>query len=135
MANSQKDEKAEKRGDRDEKSWEEKWREDPLSAAVWAGILVWAGVALLLGNTGVLDDTALDGWDLVFAGAGAILLLEVLVRLALPAYRQAVTGTLILGIVFLGVGLGDLVGWSVIGPVAVIVIGLALLLRGLGWRR
>ncbi len=125
----------EKNREKEEKSWEEKWREDPLNAAVWAGILIWAGVALLLGNLDVLKDAGLDGWDLVFAGAGAILLLEAGVRLLVPAYRRPIIGTVILGLVFLSIGLGDLVGWEAVWPLAIILIGVALLLRGIGWRR
>ena len=128
-------EKEEKEREKEEKSWEEKWREDPLSAAAWAGILVWAGIALLLGNLGVLDNVAIDGWNLVFAGAGVILLLEALVRVLVPAYRQPIIGNLILGFVFLSIGLGDVFSWDVIWPLAVILLGLALLLRGFGWRR
>jgi len=128
-------EKQEKEREKEEKSWEEKWREDPLSAAVWALILVWAGIALLIGNLDVLEDTALEGWNLVFAGAGVILLLEVLVRLLVPAYRQPVIGGLILGFVFLAIGLGDLGIWDSIWPLAIILLGVALLLRGFGWRR
>jgi hypothetical protein len=139
MGDPQRDEKyekeEEKRGEKEDRSWDEKWREDPLNAAVWAGILVWAGVALLLGNLGILDDTALSGWDLVFAGAGAILLLEAVVRLLVPAYRRPIIGNLILGFVFLSIGLGDLVSWDLIWPLAIILLGLSLLLRGFGWRR
>jgi hypothetical protein len=128
-------EKQEKEREKEEKSWDEKWRQDPLGAAVWALILVWAGVALLLGNLEVLQDTALDGWDLVFAGAGVILLLEALVRLLVPAYRQPIIGNLILGFVFLGIGLGDVGIWDAIWPLAIILIGVAMLLRGFDWRR
>ena len=128
-------EKEEKEREKEEKSWEEKWREDPLSAAIWALILVWAGIALLIGNLDALEDTALEGWNLVFAGAGVILLLEVVVRLLVPAYRQPVIGGLILGFVFLAIGLGDLGIWDAIWPLAIILIGAALLLRGIGWRR
>jgi len=128
-------EKEEKEREKEEKSWEEKWREDPLSAVVWALILVWAGIALLIGNLDALQDTALEGWNLVFAGAGVILLLEVVVRLLVPAYRQPVIGGLILGFVFLAIGLGDLGIWDAIWPLAIILIGVALLLRGFGWRR
>jgi uncharacterized membrane protein len=128
-------EKQEKEREKEEKSWDEKWREDPLSAVVWALILVWAGIALLIGNLDVLEDTALEGWNLVFAGAGVILLLEVVVRLLVPAYRQPVIGGLILGFVFLAIGLGDLGIWDAIWPLAIILLGVALLLRGFGWRR
>jgi hypothetical protein len=139
MSEPRRDEKGEKeeekRREKDEKSWDEKWREDPLSAVVWASILVWVGIALLIGNLGVLDDVALDGWSLAFAGAGAILLLEALVRYAIPTYRRPVLGSLILGLVFLTIGLGDLGIWDAIWPLAIILIGVALLLRGFGWRR
>jgi uncharacterized membrane protein len=128
-------EKEEKEREKEEKSWDEKWREDPLSAVVWALILVWAGIALLIGNLDALQDTALEGWNLVFAGAGVILLLEVVVRLLVPAYRQPVIGGLILGFVFLAIGLGDLGIWDAIWPLAIILLGVALLLRGFGWRR
>jgi len=128
-------EKQEKEREKEEKSWEEKWREDPLNAATWAGILIWAGIALLLGNLGVLDDIALDSWDLVFIGAGALLLLQVLVRFLVPAYRQPIIGTLILGLVFLAIGLGDAVSWGAVWAVVIIIIGVVLLLRGFGLGR
>ena len=71
----------------------------------------------------------------MFAGAGVILLVEVVVRLLVPAYRQPVIGGLILGFVFLAIGLGDLGIWDAIWPLAIILLGVALLLRGFGWRR
>ena len=120
----------EKRREKDEKSLEEKWRDDPLGAAVWALILIWAGLALLLDSMGVLDDSTINGWQLAFTGAGVILLLEALLRLIVPSYRQPVVGTVILGVVFLAIGLGELVNFGVILALAVILIGLSLLLRG-----
>ena len=39
-----------------------------------------------------IKDTAINGWDLAFAGAGVILLLEALVRYLVPAYRQPIIG-------------------------------------------
>jgi hypothetical protein len=117
----------------DEKSWDEKSRRDPLSAMLWAGILIWAGVAFLIQNLGLLRSMGLpgsfDGWSLAFAGAGVILLVGVLIRLAVPEYSGPVTGQAILGMVFLYVGLDDLYGWQIIGPVAIIIIGVVVLLR------
>ena len=129
-------EKQEKEREKEEKSWEEKWREDPLSAAVWALILVWAGIALLIGNLDVLKDTSLHGWNLVFAGAGVILLLEVVVRLLVPAYRQPVAGTVVLAVIFLAIGLGGILRhrinlWPVVFAVVLIAVGAYFLLRGL----
>lgn len=118
----------------EEKSWDEKSRRDPLSSMLWAGILIWAGVSLLVDNLGLLRSMGLpasfDGWSLAFAGAGLILLAGVLLRLAVPEYSGPVTGQTILGMVFLAIGLDDLYGWRIIGPVAIIVIGLVVLIRG-----
>lgn len=117
----------------EEKSWNEKSRRDPLSAMLWAGILIWAGVAFLIENLGLLRSMGLpatfDGWALAFAGAGVILLAGVLIRLAVPEYSGPIAGQVILGMIFLAVGLDDVYGWQIIGPVAIIAIGLVVLLR------
>lgn len=132
----EKEEKQEKEEEKDEKSREEKWRRDPLGAAIWAGILIWAGLVLLAGNLGLLDRFELLGaWSLVLIGAGLIVLLEVAIRLSIPAYRRPVTGTLILAIILIAIGLGDLVRWSVIWALVLIAGGVIILLQGLGWRR
>jgi hypothetical protein len=139
MANRQfteKEEKQEKQGEKEEKSWDEKWRRDPLSAAIWAGILVWAGLVFLADNLGLLARIErLDAWGLIFAGAGLLVLLEVVVRSLVPDYRRPVIGTLVFGIILLGIGLGDLVGWGVIWAVVLIIIGLSILVRGFLGRR
>ena len=117
----------------EEKSWDEKNRRDPLSSMLWAGILIWAGVAFLIQNLGVLSAIGLppsfDGWSLVFAGAGVIILAGVLIRLAVPEYSGPITGQVILGMIFLAIGLDDVYGWQIIGPVAIIVIGVVVLIR------
>jgi len=131
-----KDEKEEKHGEKEEKNWEEKWRRDPLSGIVWAGILIWAGLVLLVDNLGFLARLErLDAWAVIFIGAGLIVLWGVAVRLLVPAYRRAVTGSLILGLVFIGIGLGNLLSWNVIWPLILIVLGVFVLVRGLIWRR
>lgn len=114
----------------------EKWRRDPLSAVVWAGILIWAGVVLMVGNLGFLANLRIQGsyvetWPIIFIGASVIVFLEALVRLVVPAYRRAVGGTLFFAAVLLGVGLGNLVGWHVVGPLILIAFGLSVLVRGL----
>jgi hypothetical protein len=129
-------EKREKQEEKEEKSWEEKWRRDPLNAAAWALILVWAGVVLLLSNLNLLDWFPwLEAWALFFLGAGAILLLEVGIRLALPSYRQPVLGTIILAVVFVVIGLGELISWQCLLPAAVIAVGFYLLFSSILRRR
>lgn len=128
----------------EEKSWDEKWQRDPLNTIAWAAILIWAGIVLLADNLGYLDPfrdlgrgtTGLgfladfEAWSLIFFGAGVIILLEVLVRMLVPAYRKPVGGTLIFGLVLIGIGLGDVFGWTIIWPLILIGLGLSILLRG-----
>jgi len=130
MSERQRHEKEEKEEKHEEKSREEKWRRDPLGGMVWAGILIWAGLVLLADNLKLLARfERLEPWAIILIGAGLILLLEVAVRLLVPAYRRAVTGTLILGLVLIGAGLGDLLTWNVIGPLILILLGVFILLR------
>ncbi len=134
----EKEEKQEKQQEKEEKSWEEKWRRDPLNAAVWAIILIWLGVALLADNLNLFGDIRFEVWHLFFLGAGGVLILEVIARLLLPAFRQPVIGTLILAVVFLAIGFGGLadsldwdVGPELIWALALIALGCYVLFRGL----
>jgi hypothetical protein len=123
----------EKRHEKDEKSQEEKWRRDPLSAIVWACILIWAGVVLLLSNLNLLPRIPgfpMNDWSLIFLGAGVIILLEVIVRLLMPEHRRGVVGSLIVAIIFIGIGGGDSVGWGFLWGFGLIGIGLVVLLGG-----
>lgn len=130
------EEKDEKQGEKHEKSWDEKWRRDPLNAAVWAIIVIWAGLMFLANNLKLLNwFPFVEPWSLFFLGAGAILLLEVGFRLLIPAYRQPVILNVILGIVFLAIGLGDIISWQCVLPLAVIAAGLYLLFSGIFRRR
>ena len=137
---------AEKREEKSpqEKSWDEKGRNDPLGTITWAVILVWAGLVLLAANLGWLGQIGrsipglplaqVGAWSVIFAGAGVILLIEVVIRLLLPAYRRPVGGSIFLGLIFIGIGLGDIWGWNVVWPLILIGLGLTILLRGM-WRR
>ncbi|MGD2103983.1 MAG: hypothetical protein PVJ55_02565 [Anaerolineae bacterium] len=129
------EEKAEKEREKHEKenmTLDEKWRRDPLSAAVWAVILIWAGLVLLADNLGFFGAWEwVEAWGLILTGAGLIVLLEAALRLIVPAYRRPIGGTLIWGAILLGLGLGNLVGASIAWPLILIAIGVGLLLRGL----
>ena len=139
MSQRQRDEKAEKeekREEKEEKSWDEKWRRDPINTATWAAIIIWAGLVFLVDNLGLVAGFRFwSTWGAIFAGAGIIVLIQVAYRVATPAYRQPVTGSLILGFVLLGIGLGSLFGWNVIFPLVLIAIGVAILVRGFLARR
>ena len=129
----------------EEKSWEEKWQRDPLSAVAWAAVFIWAGLVFLASNLGILDwvlqgaaeitgftafDNAIRAWPLVLIGAGVIVLITVLIRLLVPAYRKPIFGSLILAIILIALGLGDLINWGVIWGALLIILGIWILTRG-----
>ena len=129
------DEKEEKNEKGDGDSWDEKWRRDPLDAAMWAFILIWVGVVLLGANLGFFAGLPLESWSIGFFGAGVIVLLTVLLRLIMPAYRKPLAASVIFGVILIGIGLGDLVGWVIIGPLVLIGIGVGIILTGIFRRR
>ncbi len=129
----------------EEKSVDEKWRRDPLGTVVWAAILIWAGLVFLADNFGLLSNFSGENvlppemsafepttWSIVMLGAGVILLIEVLIRIIIPTYRRPIMGTLIIAIVFIGVGLGNAFNWSLIFPLILIVVGLSIIFKGMG---
>lgn len=128
---NEKDEKEEKEEKGRDESWDEKFRRDPLNAAGWAFLFIWAGLVLLAENMGILDNlrAGLDAWSVIFIGAGVLVLLGVLIRLFVPAYRRPVGGSIIFGFILLGIGLGEVVGWIAIWPLILIGIGVSWLLR------
>ena len=143
MSERHKNEKEdEKKGEKQEKEdekrkgWDEKWRRDRVNAVSWAAILIWGALVLLAETSDFKNHFSWwEGWAVFFAGAGAILLLTALYRLIVPEHRRAVTGNVILGLVFLGIGLGDLVSWDYIWVVVLVVVAVMILLRAFAPRR
>jgi hypothetical protein len=131
MSQRPRDEKEEKQ-EKDQGGWDEKWRRDPVDAAMWAMILIWIGFMLLASNLGwFLGFEQLPAWSIGFLGAGVIVLLAAAFRLLVPAYRRPLAGNLIFAAILFGIGLGELVGWLIIGPLVIIAIGVGLLLTGI----
>jgi hypothetical protein len=133
MSEPTRNEKDEKQEKGNGESWDEKWRRDPVEAAVWALVLIWAGLVWLAESVGLwsnLFGTGIQAWSIGFLGAGLIVLLGVAFRLVVPGYRRPVLGNIIFGVILLGIGLGELVNWVAVGAVVLIVIGVAILLRG-----
>ncbi|MDP2919532.1 MAG: hypothetical protein Q8O43_04865 [Dehalococcoidia bacterium] len=120
---------------RNEKNWDEKWRRDPINAICWAAVFIWAGLGLLAETTGWGPNTFnwWVTWAVILAGAGVIFILCAFIRLLMPEHRRPVAGNVILGFILLGVGLGKLTDWgfSIIGAVVLIGIGVIILLGGI----
>ncbi len=127
-------EKEDEKGRQGEKSWDEKWRRDAINAAAWSGIFIWAGLMLLAETTGWGYETFRwwNTWAMIMVGAGAILLLSVIARLVMPAHRRPIIGNLILAVILLAIGLGQVtnLGWGFVAAIALIIIGLAIVLGG-----
>jgi hypothetical protein len=135
----------EKRDEKEEKnrgsgeSWEEKWRRDAINSASWAAIFIWAGLVLLAETTGWGYDTFYwwNTWAVILTGAGAIMLLAAIARLVMPEHRRPIVGNLIIGFIMLGIGLGQLttLGWSLLGAIVLIAIGISIVLGGVFRKR
>ncbi|MDD5083286.1 MAG: hypothetical protein PHU08_07945 [Dehalococcoidales bacterium] len=132
MAERPRNEKEEKgRGEK-----EEKGRHNRADTLIWAAVLIWAGLVLLADTTGFGHDfNWWNTWAVIFVGAGAIVLLAAIIRLLIPEQRWGITGSLIMGFILIGVGLGGLVGWGLVWPIVLIAIGLIIVLRNLFRRR
>ena len=106
----------------DDSFWMEVVQPDTLDPIIWAGAFIWAGVVWLASSLGYLDGQA---WSLFFFGAGVLVLIELAIRLLVPAHRRDLLGTLIWAAVLFW--LGD---WDLLWPVLLIAIGASILLRG-----
>lgn len=132
MTERARDEKGEKGQN---EGWDEKWRNDPVNAAVWALMLIWAGLVWLAENLNLFRIEGFETWSIILIGAGIIVLLGAAVRLAVPAYRRPVVGSIIFGVILLAIGLGDEFGWEIILPLVLIAIGIGGLLTYFRTRR
>ena len=154
MADEKTEEKNEKEVEKREEKLEEKWQRDPLGSIIGAFILIWVGVLLLAHNMGfitsltaVLDSMGVPSpglaleWipfvtprvvQLFLFGAGAIVTVEVILRLLIPKFRRGIFGSLIGAIVCFALGLGN---WQVVWPLVIIAVGLSMLVSALTRRR
>ncbi len=140
MSEQRRNEKEEeKRGEKQEekgRGLDEKWQHDRLRAISIAVILIWGGLVALAGTLNLFNyDWARHGWSIFLLGTGVILIVKVIIRSLVPEYRRRIGGSLIIGIILLAVGIGDLVGWVYIWPIVLIAIGLLIVLRGAFRRR
>jgi serine/threonine protein kinase len=96
---------------------------DRLSRFTWGGVVVWTGIALLLGLS--------PAWSWIVGGAGALVLAEVAVRLSVPEFRARPGGRLMLAMILMAIGFGTAVGGFPWWPLILIAIGFSLLINRL----
>ena len=108
-----------------EEDWDDWWKTDRVDAVGWAALFLWGALLVVAHNTSFRDDFSWwDGSGVFFVGAGAIVLIETLVRFGMPRYRSKWGWTLFWGTAFLAFGLGELASpvWYALPPVAIAVI-------------
>ncbi len=126
--NEKEDEKKEKEDEkRSEKEWHEKWEHNPVRVITLAAILIWGGIVAFITAGDYLTYSWWEGWSVFLAGTGVILLIKAAFRMR-PAHRRPAGGTVIIGLILLGVGLGDIIGWNYTWPAILIVLGLVFIL-------
>ena len=101
---------------------------DSLKWFTGALILIWAGFVLLFKNMGeVLGVEPENASAWILTGVGVLLWLEAILRLAIPRYRRWVGERVIMGMIFVIVGLGEVVEIS-LWPLLLVSIGIAMML-------
>jgi hypothetical protein len=140
MSDRRRNEKEEeKRGEKEdekrrEKEWDEKWRHNPVRIVTLAIILIWGGVVALIESAHIINLPWWQGWAVFLIGVGVILLLKAAYRL-MPEHRRPVRGTVIISLVLIAVGLGDIIGWNFSWPVILIAIGIIIIVLAIARRR
>ena len=121
---------------------------DVLGKAVWALILIWAGIVFLAVNLGWIDRYGLNintswkfqsyrdwnsfgVWNLVALGAGGIFFIETIIRLLVPKFRKKIGSLLVIMAFCVGIGLGGWFSWDYLWPLMVIAIGINALLKSI----
>jgi hypothetical protein len=121
------EEKREKEDEkRSEKEWHEKWEHNPVRVVTLAAILIWGGIVALIQSANWVTASWWNGWAVFLVGTGVILLVKGAFR-SRPQYRRPVGGTIIIGLILIGIGLGDIIGWNYGWPIILIAIGIIII--------
>ena len=111
-----------------ERAWDEWWKSDRLDTMGWAALFLW-GAIVVVGTYSSFSEGFdwWNGWGVFFIGAGAIVILEAALRLAVARYRSKWGWTLFWGTGFLAVGLAEFTTqiWFALPLAAIAVIVLA----------
>lgn len=101
----------------------------------WAAVLVWAGVVFGAESMGLMPRFGDAGaWSWIFLGAGMLGLLGAVYRATSPSAPKPTTWDWVWSTFCLIVGLGGFTTWNISWPLALVVIGGAILADGL-WRK
>jgi hypothetical protein len=132
----EKDEKGQEKQQEKGRGVDEKYRKNPLGFVTFALLVIWLGVFLLLQNQHVFADDH-RSWAIFAWGGGALALVEAMLRVAVPRWRQPVVGGFVGAAIWIGVGFGLRYesNWEIVGPIMIIAVGVAILLGRIAPRR
>lgn len=104
------------------------WHSDRADSVGWGLAFIWGALVLLATNTGFGERYAWwDAWSVFFVGAGLISIAIAGVRIAATRQSEKPLAGMIVGLILLGIGLGDFVVWF--WPGVLLIIGLMILRR------
>jgi hypothetical protein len=113
----------------------ERMRKNPLRVFAIAVLIIWFGISLLLYAVGKIS-TPQRGWAIFAWGGGAIAVIETLLRLIVPRWREPVVYSFIWGVIWIAVGFSlwyD--SWDTLGPIGIIGLGLVLIAWVVMWQK
>ena len=106
----------------------EKAKRKRLETFWWATVIVWAGLVFLVDYLGVLPEfREANAWSWIFLGAGIFGLLGALIRAASADLPKPTGWDYFWSALFLIIGAGGFFGGGIAFPIAIIVIGVAIL--------
>jgi hypothetical protein len=94
----------------------------------WGGVILLAGVILIADNLGVLPQIGQAGfWSWLFLAMGVYALVLGAIRLTSANFPNPTTDEYVWTAIFLLIGLSGFIGFSLAWPVALVLIGVAIL--------
>jgi len=99
-------------------------RHDSLSGIILGFIFIAAGAIFYLYELGQIFEWF---WWLLFA-IGALLLVEVILRVIVPRYRETISGKLIAGLILIGLSAGQILEFENWWPFLLIAVGLGIII-------
>ncbi len=129
---SPRERRREEKDEKDEKDEKHEDHRDPLGGLVGGLILIMLGIGLFAWTQGWITGWAI-ALGLFFLGLAAIFVIEIVIRLVMPAYRRGIGGRIISTLIVTLIGLGFL-GFEFWGydiwtfwPLILVAIGLVIL--------
>jgi hypothetical protein len=107
---------------------QEKAQRKRLETFWWAVVFIWAGIVLIADYLGVLPEIREAGpWSWIFLGAGVLGLIGALIRAASRDLPKPTGSDYFWSALFLIIGAAGFFGSEIAFPIALMVIGVAIL--------